>query len=154
MQLRHVVFFWYVIIHTPSKYAVAVGYGGACSQNSDCSSNICKGSICCRSDYATGCRECLDAVLSSNDGKCKDAGCEANYYAYLSKSVQLEKQAHKDQFEVVRASKKQMVKRVMMILNAKVEHVVQNVVEQKDNRQAVLYATLMVIVPPVVPGIS
>ena len=41
----------------------------------------------------------------------------------------------------------------MLILSAKVEHVVQNAVEQKDNQQAVLYATLLVIVPPVVPGI-
>ena len=69
------------------------------------------------------------------------------------KSAQQEKLAHKDQLEVVRA-KKQMVKHVMLIMNAKVEHVVQNAVGQKDNRQAVLYATLMVIVPPVVPGIS
>ena len=61
---------------------------------------------------------------------------------------------HKDQLVVVRVSKKQMVKHVMLILSAKVEHVVQNAVGQKDNRQAVLYATLMVIVPPVVPGIS
>ena len=64
-----------------------------------------------------------------------------------------EKLAHKDQLEVV-CAKNQMVKHVMLIMNAKVEHVVQNAVGQKDNRQAVLYATLMVIVPPVVPGIS
>tara|TARA_B110000008_G_C16594837_1_gene413934 strand:- start:385 stop:597 length:213 start_codon:yes stop_codon:yes gene_type:complete len=66
----------------------------------------------------------------------------------------LENIVHKDQLVVVRVSKKQMVKYVMVILNAKVEHVVQNAVEQKDNRQAVLYACLMVNVPPVVLGIS
>ena len=66
----------------------------------------------------------------------------------------LENIVHKDQLVVVRVSKKQMVKHVMVILNAKVEHVVQNAVGQKDNRQAVLYATLMVIVLPVVLGIS
>ena len=66
----------------------------------------------------------------------------------------LENIVHKDQLVVVRVSKKQMVKHVMLILSAKVEHVVQNAVGQKDNRQAVLYATMMVIVPPVVPGIS
>jgi hypothetical protein len=47
-----------------------------------------------------------------------------------------------------------MVKHVMLVLSAKVEHVVQNAVEQKENRQVVPYATLMVIVPPVVPGFS
>ena len=69
------------------------------------------------------------------------------------KSAQQENIAHKDQLEVVRA-KNQMVKHVMLILSAKVGHVVQNAVGQKENRQAVLYATMMVIVPPVVPGIS
>ena len=50
------------------------------------------------------------------------------------KSAQQENIAHKDQLEVVRA-KNQMVKHVMLILSAKVGHVVQNAMEHTHTFQ-------------------